>query len=277
MIAGTIEILRKYLPTVLGSDFTKYETEVREANNWLKREITGSDLYAILEMEGNEELLIYAEAVVARKAYLEGIPGFDLLETEAGFVVRRNDNQAPASPERVKKLQEQIAKKLSDNIEDLLEYLEDHPDYHDEWKGSPAYSLLSDTYILTLKDFRRYAPFEGNRLAFIEAKPRLMDAIHLHIEPVISPELSDQIIEQLRDGDLTAENKAILENLRYAFAGFATGRNDVANSYLMKVRKVILKTPDSYPAFRDSDLYATIQATVIDKNTIDKPIFRAGF
>ena len=79
-----------------------------------------------------------------------------------------------------------MAKKLSDAIEDLLEYLEDHADYHDEWKGSPAYTLLSDTYILTLKDFRRYTPFDGNRLAFLAAKPQMMDAIHLEIEPVIS-------------------------------------------------------------------------------------------
>ena len=277
MIAGTIEILRKYLPTIVVTDFSKYETEVWEANNWLKREITGSTLYDILDGAGNEELLTYAEAVVSRKAYLEGIPGFDLLETQAGFVVTRNENQAPASPERVKKLQEQIAKKLSDNIEDLLEYLEEHPDYHDEWKGSPAYSLLSDTYILTLKEFRRYAPFESNRLAFIEAKPKMIDAIHLKIEPIISPELSDQIIEQLRDGDLTAENNAILDNLRFAYAGYTAGRDTIAYSYLMKVRKVIMKTPDNYTAFRDSDLYATIQATTIEKNTIEKPIFRAGF
>lgn len=277
MIAGTIDILKKYIPTIVGNDFGKYEGEVREANNWLKREITGTELYAILESEGNEELLTYAEAVVARKAYLEGIPGYDLLETEAGFVVTRNDNQAPASPERVQKLQEQTAKKLSDAIEDLLEYLEDHADYHDEWKGSPAYTLLSDTYILTLKDFRRYAQFEGNRLTFLAARPRMMDAIHLEIGPVISPDLSDQIIEQLRDGDLTAENKAILENLRFAFANFTVGNKEVARSYLMKVRKVILKAPDTYPAFRDSELYAAIQATVIEKNTIEKPIFRAGF
>ncbi|WP_372772097.1 DUF6712 family protein [Mangrovibacterium sp.] len=277
MIVTTIDTLKKYIPTIVGNDFSKYESEVREANNWLKRELTGSDLYAILDQAGNEELLSYAEAVVARKAYLEGIPSFDLMETEAGFVVTRNDNQAPASPERVKKLAEQMAKKLSDAIEDLLEYLEEQVDYHDEWKGSPAYSLLSDTYILTLKDFRKYAPFEGNRLAFLTAKPQMMDAIHLQIEPVISPELSDQIIEQLRDDDMTAENKSILENLRFAFANFTIGKKEVAQSYLMKVRKVIMATPDNYAAFRDSSLYATIQATVIEKNTAEKPIFRAGF
>lgn len=105
----------------------------------------------------------------------------------------------------------------------------------------------------------------------------MLDVIHLKIEPIISPELSEEIIEELRDDDMTAANTAILRNLRFAFANYVAGNDDKAHNYLMKVRKVILATPDSYPAFKNSDLYATIQALEIDKNTDEKPIFRAGF
>ena len=96
------------------------------------------------------------------KAYLLGLPFFDLIETEAGFAVTRNETMAPASPERVKALKAGVEQWLSEAIERLLEYLEESPSYHEDWKGSETYSLLTETYIHTLREFRRYAPFEGS-------------------------------------------------------------------------------------------------------------------
>lgn len=172
---------------------------------------------------------------------------------------------------RIKALIAGLNSKLSDAIEELIDYLEEETDYHDEWKGSPAFTLLSDTYIQTLREFRRYAAFTGfNRLDFVKFKPKLLEAINLRICPVISEDLSDQIIEQLRDGDLTIENTAILENLRYAMALFASSEEKSATSYLMRVRKVIITTPDNYPAFKASSLYAAIlaQTTTANSGTI---------
>ena len=277
MLIETIDRMKELVPVIVGSDFKKYKTFVNQASNWLRKEIVGSALYGKLQDEGNETLLYYAESVVANKAYLIGLPFFDLVETEAGFAVVRTETRAPASPERVKALKTGVEQWLSEAIERLLEYLEESPAYHTDWKGSESFTLLTQTYIHTLKVFRRYAPFDGSRLEFAKALPAMLDVIHLKIEPVISPELSDEMIEELRDDDLTPSNKAILRNLRFAFANYVANQEEKAHNYLMKVRKVIMTTPDNYPAFKNSDLYATIQATVIDKNTEEKPIFRAGF
>jgi len=277
MLVTTIARMKELIPVIVGNDFSKYETFVKEAREWLKHELIGSELYNKLGVEGNSVLKEYCENVVANKAYLNGLPFFDLIETESGFAVTRTETKAPASPERVKALKEGIEKWLSDAIERLLEYLEESIQYHEDWKGSETFTLLTETYIHTLKEFRRYAPFSGTRLDFVAKLPAMLDVIHLKIEPVISPELSDEIIEQLRDGDITDLNKSILRNLRFAFANYVAGNDEVAHTYLVRIRKVLHKTPDSYPAFKDSELYANIQATVITKNTDEKTIFRAGF
>ncbi len=277
MLVETIDRMKELVPVIVGSEFSKYETFVKEAREWLKSEITGADLYEALESAGNETLKGYCESVVANKAYLCGLPFFDLVETEAGFAVVRTETRAPASPERVQKLAEGVKSWLSYAIERLLEYLEENSRYHEDWKGSETYSLLTETYIHKLKDFRRFAPFEGTRLEYIKQLPAMLDVIHLKIEPVISPELSDEIIEQLRDGEISGANKTILGNLQFAFANYVALQDDKARNYLMKVRKVLLATPGNYPAFANSDLYTTIQATVIEKNTGEKPLFRAGF
>lgn len=279
MFCTSIEILKKYLPTVINSEYAKYEAEVLEANRWLKSEILGKELFESMEEPdfNDEELVGYCEAVVARKAYLEGIPSFDLTETSAGFVVTRNDNQAPASPERVKKLQDSIAHRLTDSIENLFQYLEEHTDYHNDWKGSSTYALLSDTYIHTLSEFRRYAPWPGSRIEWVAAKPGMLNVIRLQIEPVISQELSEEIIEELRDDDLSASNETIINDLKAAYANFVVGQVDTGNAYLYRVRKKLMADPEDFPAWENSELYAAIEASTVDKYDEDRHIFRAGF
>jgi len=294
MLVDTIGKMTKVIPTIADDDLSKFDAYLVDARRWLKREITGPDLYDLLEtilvaelpaeptdeqraaFAQDADLLALAEAIVAYKAYYEAIPFVDLIGTSSGFAVTNSQTHAPASKERVAALRLATLKWIGESIENLLEFLEEHPDYHDEWKGSPAYTLLSDTFILTVREFRKYAQFDGSRLEWIKLHPEMMNAMRLKIGSRISPELSDQILEQLRDGDLTDKNKAILENLRFAFANFTIGNNDLAESYLVRVRNVIMKKPDDYPAFRDSDLYATILANTVAKNKTENSIFRAG-
>lgn len=278
MLISSIEILKNYIAAIVGSDFAKYNQCMTDAENWLRKEITGSALFDVIEMPGNVKLLGYCRAVVAYKGYGDGIPTFDLVETENGFAVASNQNLAPASAQRVAALQQSMYAKLDEAIEDLLDYLEETPDLHDEWKGSPVYSLLSDLYITTVKELRRYVVYTGSRRDFIRLKPDFMNAINLTIAPVISEELSDEIIEELRDGDLTPANKAILENLRFALCNLALKQNDTGQAYLMRVRRVLFANPDSYPAFKASDIYQNYLASleVAGINNSDSPLFFAG-
>lgn len=279
MFCTTIESLKKYLPTVINSEYEKYQAEVMEANRWIENEILGTSLLQIIESEDFDDvdLVERCEAVVARKAYLEGIPSFDLTETSAGFVVTRNENQAPASPERVKKLQDSIAHRLTDSIESLLQYLEENEYYHETWKVSPAYVIISETYIHSLSEFRRYAPWPGSRIEWIAARPAMLNVMKLKIEPVISAELSDEIIEQLRDGDLHESNETILQNLKFAFANFCIGEESAGNAYLYKVRKKLMASPSDFPAWESSELYTAILASTVNKYDTLRPFFRAGF
>lgn len=295
MLIPDIETLKKFIPTIVGEDFNKYSAFAESAEQWMKKEITGNALYEKLiatpvvlpedatEIQKTEvadlaKAVKFAQAVVAYKAYADGVPHFDLVETESGFAVVGTGNLAPASQQRVAALQAGMYRKLSEAIESLLEYLEETISLHDEWKGSPTYTLLSDTYIVTLKEFCRYVQYAGNRMEFVALKPAMLNAIHLKIEPVISAELSEEIIEQLRDEDLTADNQGILSALRFAFANFTLGNEEIAQAYLARVRKKLYANSDDYPAFRDSDLYQDYLASLptISINTADAPLYFAG-
>ncbi|OFX56282.1 MAG: hypothetical protein A2066_12830 [Bacteroidetes bacterium GWB2_41_8] len=295
MLIPSLDIFKSFIPTIVGENFSKYSAFVSNAELWLKKEISGIELYKKLvapsaelpedatELQKAEaaelaEAVKFAQAVVAYKAYADGVPHFDLVETESGFAVVGTGNFAPASQQRVAALQAGMYKKLSEAVETFLEYLEETTSLHDEWKSSPTYTLLSETYIVTLKEFCRHVQYLGNRMEFVTLKPSMLNAIHLKIEPVISAELSEVIIEELRDDELTIPNEDIISDLRFAFANFTLGFNEIGQAYLMRVSKKLYANPDDYPAFRDSDIY---QAYVASKsrapiNTADAPLFFAG-
>jgi len=260
MIIEDIATLRKYIPTIVANDedgtdqFSKYLTYIKSAEKYLKREILGDPLYELLEAP-NSDLVDLCSAVVAHKAYLEAIPFMDLIETGSGFAVTSNQNLTPASTARVTALLKATEIRLGECIEDLLEFLEENSEYHDEWKPSKTYSLISDSYIHSLREFRNYAPFEGGRIEFLRHRPELLKSRLLKIEPVISKELSAEIIEQLRDDDLNEANKNIIEDLRFALANYTVNADIIGDSFISRVKSYLIANVDSFPSFKASTIY----------------------
>jgi len=285
MLIPDIATLKLFIPTIVGENFDKYNEFLEAAELWLRKEITGKPLYDTLivsitaEAPAAElvEAVRFVQAIVAYKAYSDGIPHFDLVETESGFAIVSTDKLAPASQQRVAALQAGMYRKLSEAIESFLEFLEETVSLHTEWKGSPTYTLLSDTYIVTLKEFIRYVFYSGSRMEFVAMKPAMLNAIHLKIEPVISAELSDVIIEELRDEELSMANEDIIRDLRFAFANFTLGNEDIAQAYLARVRKKLFGNPEDFPAFMASDIYISWLASASGTiNTAEAPLFFAG-
>jgi hypothetical protein len=300
MLIKDIETLKKIIPTIVGKDFSLYETWLDSSDRWLYREITGYPLYLKLEDQNNEYILSVSNRITAFRAYLDAIPFLDLVQTETGFgVVSQAGNIAPASKERVQALIKQTEKSLSDACEDLIRYLEETPAYHSDWKQSQAYSFISDSLIHTLDEFNRYANFYGTRLDFVKVRPIMLKIQKMKIEPVISTELSSEIITQLRSsGGLSAANKTIIDYLRFALAFMTVDDKQYKSliitnpyerkadesiesdkngeSFLLQARKTIMANIESFPAFKNSSLYTEILANNANTNSADDPFLIAG-
>ena len=275
MIINNIETLKQHIATIVGAEIDRYNPYLETAEKFLKREITGAELFA-LAIPDNAELLKLCQAVVAHKAYLDAIPFLDLVETESGFAVTHNQNLTPASTKRVKDLIASTAERLTECIEDLLEYLETTTgEMLDAWKGSVTYTLVNDNFIDSIRMFRNYADFAGSRMEWIAFRNKLTRARKLKIEPVISRELSEVIIEDMRDGDLTVANDKLIDDLRFAIAAYATGDNEAGDSFVARVRKVIYTTPDDYPVFKASDIYVQYLAQ-LPRDTSADPFITCG-
>ena len=271
MLINSIDTLKKYVPTVVGNDISRYSPFLQTAEEYLTTDLIGDELVASLTIQedyaegvvgsaNDLKLVRYCEAVVCLKAYLDAIPMLDLVETETGFGVVSNGNIAPASQQRVAALAAGIERRLTDAIEQLLEYLEGNENYYDPWKYAKAYTINHDSYIFTLKEFRRYARYDNSRLEWIKDIPKVTQAIRLNIEPIISPELSAVIIDELQDNDQSEANKLIIEDLRFSLAAFVTGNDAIAQSTLARVRRRLIENVDDYPEFKTSAQYTAYLA-----------------
>jgi len=253
-----------------GKEIDRYAKFLKIAEKWFITNITGQVLFDVIDTSTTDSVgKNFCKDIICYKGYTDAIPFLDVIETGSGFSVTNNQNLAPASRERVNALKNGLLDMLTQSIENFIEFLEKEEMYHDEWKGTKTYSILTDTFIHTLTDFNYYAKFEGNRLDFIKSKPTMLHVINLKIAKLITAELCNEIIEQLRDDELSIDNRNIIENIKYAYANFVIGNNSDASSYLLEVQNFLILNVDKYPLFKNSNIYANYLKNLSNNTTTE--------
>ncbi len=275
----TIEDLQKYVRvniSVMEKSFTPYANDAAE--KYLRRYLGQDLLDELIEFVDDEEypgwaddddkkkifdkVLSLAQNALAKFTCHLAAPAFDLHLTEMGFVVQQNQTSSPASAERVKKMVESLEAQGWDNMETLLRYLEKHHATITSYKDSDAFVLSTRNLINSAETFDRFVNIEASRLKFIKLRPAMDDVELIHIEPVISVALADELRTQLREANLTDDNKKLLALLQRAIANLVAAREMkrekaefYGNHYLAEAKKLLDKDPDKYPLYKESEQY----------------------
>lgn len=260
-----IATLKKLIPTVVGTSIEKYRQPIADAQNWFAARIAGPALMSEIVRMGEDsepgELFLRARLAVACKAYLTAIPKLDVLETNNGFAVVSDQTLAPASRDRVKALTDSFSSSLKDALGLFYEYVEDSPEYRPVWLTAPGCTIMTDSYLPTLREFRKYGAWTGGYESFVNLQADVRAVILKFIEPKISRALSDKIVSEIQRDALSDANARIVGDLRYALAGYYRGDRALGYASLCRVREVLEESPDDYPEFRDSDIYRRLVAS----------------
>lgn len=279
MILKNREEFIKSIPTAAAGCWEDMETYRDSAERWLRNELLGQVLYRLIDVEPERsehvELLGLCRKVISLDAYQRAIPFLDLIQTANGFGIISNQNLAPASRDRVDRLLRETIIQRDGEVEELLDYLEDTPALHDAWKGAKSYSILSDCLIMTAKELHRLCAWEGTRQDFIKLKPVLMLRMYNEIGRWFGRTFIDELVEQQRDGDLTAANIIVLDILKVSLANFATGNVKDAETFLSDVVTMMDRQIDEYPTYGKSQEYQ-IRHKLGCQNTKDSPIYIMG-
>jgi hypothetical protein len=297
----TIEDLQKYVRvniSVMEKSFTPYANDAAE--KYLRRYLGQDLLDELIEFIDDEEypgwaddddkkkifdkVLSLAQNALAKFTCHLAAPAFDLHLTEMGFVVQQNQTSSPASAERVKKMVESLEAQGWDNMETLLRYLEKHHATITSYKDSDAFVLSTRNLINSAETFDRFVNIEASRLKFIKLRPAMDDVELIHIEPVISVALADELRTQLREANLTDDNKKLLALLQRAIANLVAAREMkrekaefYGNHYLAEAKKLLDKDPDKYPLYKESEQYvADKTGYALYENTEESKTFTFG-
>lgn len=256
MIITTIDQVKAVITNITAEmEFSEFQPYTESAEHWLQEEITGETIYTGID-DGSitdEKLLRLVKNVIVLKAYETAIPFMDLVQTSSGFGVVSDKNRAPASQHRIDRLVAQNKLRLDRETEWLFNYLEDNSTYHDDWKSSPAYSILTDCLIRTAREFKRLAKFEGDRSEFLLMKPALIALTLKKIHPTISKAYTNELIAKQNAGTLTAEDNAILTGVKQALANYAINNDHLGDRLIGDVLNVMDADLESYPTYGNSD------------------------
>lgn len=284
MLITTIDKFIEIIPTIDSKvEYADLKPFIKIAEAWLKTNITGSTLYTAID-EGSqstsagkdEDLLFLCQNIICNHAYWVGIPLLDLQQTKSGFGVVQSNNLVPASKERVKNLRDQCLVNRDNGVEDLITYLESKTIYHTAWKGSPAYSIISDCLIQTATELSIYAEWEGTRKDFLKLRPALIRETAVRLDPVFSKDYIDELVEKQRDDDLSGDDAKVIVLLKQSLGCLVTGNVEAAEKVAYDALRYIDSNPESFETYLASEEYAARIATGFvneTTNTIFSSIF----
>ncbi|MFZ4705458.1 MAG: DUF6712 family protein [Bacteroidales bacterium] len=275
MILKTLIDFNNVVPTTAGTEnFSDFEPYVRSAEIWLKTNILGKTLYDAINAEeyDDDDLIRLCQNVIGNHAYWDAIPFLDVIQTDSGFAVISATGKVPASKERVERLREQCLTRRDNEVDFLIAYLEENANYHDAWKGSPAYSVMTDTLIRTATELKLFSQWDGTRREFLQLRPKMIRDTMTKLNPIFSKNYIEELIELQRDGNIEGENLYVIEMLKYAIGAMINGSIEIAEQIVSDALYYIDSNIDQFTTYTDSAEYKVRLAAGYENST-DSTIF----
>ncbi len=261
MLIPDINTFVKYIPTVGEYNPDPNRTEydallpfLKEAESMLQTELLGKDLFEYISSTTDEPVRTAACTVVACNAYWAAIPFVDLIQTPNGFAVVSNNNQAPASRERVDKLQRWLELRISEATDTLIILVFKDQDFNTEWKKFGLYDYYTECLFMTAASLRRYCTKDALRSNLDELHPVFM-AYQNKISRTISHEYMNDIIAKRRNDSLTTQDIAMIRTLMTIMGTLYKNDTDAAYSLLESAVNVMVDNLSDYPEYANSQAY----------------------
>lgn len=274
MIVDTKEKFESSIATAMDATSEIYDSMtayLRNAEQWVKSSILGTFLYDKVDSL-EEDIITQLGLVVSLRAFIEAIPFIDLVLTPTGFGVVSNTNLAPASKDRVERLQQQSQNVLDDAVDSLIFSLNASKS-RSEWVKGEAFPGLTDSLIWRAEELRLYAgrPF-AHRSTLLELRPQI-SACEFFISTYISKEYLSELIGKLRENKLSAEDRSIFVHLWRVMGLYLQGLKKSATQQLYDFVNVMEKNPESFQTYIGSQAYKLKHTPVYENKKEDSSYF----
>lgn len=277
MICKTIEqfkrVIYNYMPESLDeSVWESLQIYLGTANRWIKNNFLGNELYNKYE-ETPQEVKELLDAVVAFKAYYEAIPSLDLVLTSTGFGIVSTTSIAPASRDRVLRLRSQVQDSMFNSLDELLNFFLNVEELRVLFEKGKPFKKLTDSLFITATDLELYAGIEGaTRKTLYENKAQIAEG-ELQVQKRISVVYFNELIDKVRQNNLTREDENILYQAKQLVGFYLTGQSAAFKTLAEHMVNTMEAQANSYPTYLGSIEYKNKNAPGYENKKEDSTFF----
>lgn len=240
------------------------------------RSLVGDEIYTRLEAVPLENtgaavamLSLAAVSYICNRAYCDALPHLDLVLTPTGFGVVSNANVAPASADRVNRLRAHLERNWLTARMSLLEGLV----ATDEggWRDSPqAVREISSSLFWRKVHYGMLGKVITSVAELEELHPKIALA-ETNLATVISTEMFRSVLDAQRHLPMAVE-MAVVASLCRKFVVAVVSDSGDADAIRRSILDHLTRNIDSFPAFKNSSVFAAIKSTRYE-NAEDDPCF----
>ena len=219
--------LRTYIPINVSFVFSEIQPFIEPVEQEFIVPIIGQAQLTTLTGIGtptgtNLALIQKLRKAISFLSVLKWIPFGNLVINSGGFGVTGTSNQQIASQWRVDNLEETCRREGYNALEQILEYLwsVDTGTFTD-WDASDEKLNHRSTLFLTSKDFTKYYNIDNSYDFFCTIKPGINEVQQQYLKPILGDDFFDQIMDQIADDSVSANNAVILTMAKRAAAPLA--------------------------------------------------------
>lgn len=216
--------MRTYEPIAASFQFSEIQPKINDVEQEFLVPILGVSLFEYLRdlatPTGNNDALIkLCRNAVTKLAIYRWLPYGNLNVQSGGFTVNSTNSTQVASKWRVDSLEDDLRKNGFNMLERILVFIWSKPSgtwtQYDECDERIEHR---NWLIQTATEFNKYYFIDNNYELFCRIKPGQSEVIDQYIKPVIGEDLYDQLIDQIIDDNLSADNSTLLTYIKRAVA-----------------------------------------------------------
>lgn len=231
------------------------------------RRLLGESLWSKYRDDLN--LLNPVHRVACLHGYLEALPHMDVVLTEAGVGVVSNQNVAPASSDRVKRLLKQVQDSRDDAVDDLIDTLRGVA----EWRPSVIAKMLFSSLVWNA---RLQLPImgitEAHRTKMTELQPKIIDA-----EQVLKHRISEALHHELcfaqLENAVSAEQSTVINKSLFFIGAHVAGDMAMTRFHLAKLVEYLEQHLTDFPTYESSTAHRANTFTPYENKKDDTTYF----
>lgn len=145
-------------------------------------------------------------------------PEANVIMTDSGFRVPWSETVRPAQQWQIEKVEKSFVETAFEFLDVLIDFLDENIEVFDFWGGTTEMDKSKEMFINSASEFSEYYDIRKSGRLFILLKPLIKEMERIHITPAIGIIRSDDLHENIKDGDETPEDKILITLINRALS-----------------------------------------------------------